>query len=310
MKTPAGASAGRRGVVLILTLFVILITYALVAQLTLGTSVVAQTTRNAALRLRMRAACTSAAQQVLDALADDAQAAGAGASAAAAEATAEGLGGLDPGAAGTGGGEEAGAGAEAEDADSFEDSWARPMRIMMGEIEIQTFVQDENSKFNLLSMLDEDEDRRRQARDRCAAILDRLRTGFDDDLDDLEAAQIRDDIVAWLEGRDRDQEYPRPPRFSNPEDQDWSFPYALEELLVLERIDEELFYDQVRPDDKYAPGLESVFTVWTSIDLEPPETGGLAPEEEAATGAGGEAAGQDPLAAAAAGGDPLAEAGA
>ncbi len=276
----AAADPRARGVVLILTLFVILITYALVAQLTLGTSVASQTTRNAALRIQMRAACTSAAQQILDTLTDDAAGGLGGAAEEMAGAAGEGFGGLD-GMSGSGGGDLGGEGEEGEegeesnDADTFEDAWARTMRIMMGEIEIFAFVQDENAKFNLLLMLSEDEEIAGPAQDRCANILDRLRTEFDDDLDISEANMIRDEIIAWLEGRDRDEDYPRPLRHSTPEDADYVLPYALEELMVLERVGPELYYDQVRPDEQYAPGLESVFTVSTSVSLEPPDQGEL-----------------------------------
>ncbi|MBC8329626.1 MAG: general secretion pathway protein GspK [Planctomycetes bacterium] len=300
---PGAASDAARGVVLILTLFVILITYALVAQLTLGTSVASQTSRNAAMRIRMRSACTSASQQIMDTLIDDAAGGLGGAASEMGAAMGEGLGGLgqpgaDPAAEGAEGEEEAGS-----DADSFEDGWAKTMRIMMGEIEVMAFVQDENSKFNLLTMLSDDEELQDDARDRCAAILDRLRSEFDDDLDQHEADRLRDEIAAWLEGRDRDEDYPRPARHSNPEDAEWTLPYALEELMVLELVDEQLFYDQPREDDRLAPGLESVFTVYTSIDLDPPEAGQL--EGQAAAGeegadpaaigaAAAEGLGQDP----------------
>jgi len=285
---PGAGPDAARGVVLILTLFVILITYALVAQLTLGTSVASQTSRNAALRIKMRSACTSAAQQIMETMVDDAAASAGGAEGAMGEA-AEGFGGLGEMAEGGSGGGEEGEGEEPPpDADSFEDGWARTMRIMMGEVEVMAFVQDENSKFNLLTLLAEDEELRNLARERCAAILDRLRSEFDDDLDQNEASRIRDEIVEWLEGRDRDEDYPRPLRHSASEEEDWVLPYALEELMILELVDEELYYDQVRDDDRYAPGLESAFTVYTSIDLDPPDAGELAGEE------GEEGAGEEP----------------
>lgn len=283
--------AGQKGVVLILTLFVILITYALVAQLTLGTSVASQTTRNSALRIRMEAACTSAAQQILETLADDAAAAAGSEAAGAAGEMAGAMGGAT-------GGEESGEGApeEGADADSWEDTWARPMRVLMGEIEVLAWVQDENSKFNLLALVAEDEIFREESREACARILDRLREGFDDDLSRSDAQRLRDEIVRWLEGRDRDEDYPRPPRYSNPEDESSCAPYSLEELMMLDLVDEELFHDQVREDDELAPGLESVFTVWTSIDLEVPQAGALA-----GAGTGEEPAAGEAAAAAAAG---------
>jgi hypothetical protein len=64
---------------------------------------------------------------------------------------------------------------------------------------------------------------------------------------------------------------------------------SLEELLLLEHVDEGLYYDQVRGEE-IAPGLESVFTVWTTVDFEAPESG-LLEGGEAAPADGGAADG-------------------
>jgi len=34
-------------------------------------------------------------------------------------------------------------------------------------------------------------------------------------------------------------------------------------LMLLESVNQELFYDQLRPNEMIAPGLESIFTIWT-----------------------------------------------
>ena len=274
------------GVVLILTLFVILITYALVAQLTLGTSVASQTTRNAADRIRMRAACMSAAQEILETLSDDAGGAGAGSGMAASmgEGMAQGMGegmegpggdGFGQGPIGDSSGEPGGEGEgdDGSESDSFEDAWARRMRIVMNDVEIEAWVQDENAKFNLLTMLAEDEELREDAKERYVRILDRMRDEFEDDLSYTDARRILEQTVVWLEARDRDEERPRPLRHSNSEEEDRVLMFALEELLLLEDVDENLFYDQLRDNERIAPGLESLLTVWTSIDLEQPGQG-------------------------------------
>ncbi len=287
-----GRRQGQEGVVLILTLFVLLITYALVTQLTLGTSVALQTSRNAATRTRMQAACRSAARQFLDTLAEDAG--GAAGTAAGALAGAAGSGGaLDGGlgdSAGLGagdGGQGDGGEEEGADADSWEDAWAKPMRILMGDIEITAWAEDENAKFNLLTLVAEDEEFRLEAREICTRILDRLREERDDDLSYLDARRITEEIVEWLEAEDRDQDWPRPERFSNDEEEDRVLPFTLEELMLLEHVSPELYYDQVVDEDTLAPGLESVFTVWTSVDLAPP--GSLEGESAGAGGASGAA---------------------
>jgi len=306
------------GVILLLTLFVILITYALVAQLTIGTSVAYQVSKNSADRVRMtRAATDVAADEVLRALADDMPEAGADEAGAAADA-ASGLGdegGFTPDGQGEGDEE----GEEEEDdgsnSDSFNDDWSRSARITLGEMEVHSFVQDENSKFNILSCFVQDEVERELARDRFVRILDNLREDFDDDLDSREAGQILEEFVAWVEGENRDLDMPIGQRHSaellaelaaqeslsdseagGEDDEEGSatfaiqelyLPFSLEELLLLEHVTEEIFYDQLRRDDEIAPGIQTVFTIYTSIDFNPPsneELGGTDAVEGADAG--------------------------
>ena len=183
-----GLAGGRRlgegGVILILTLFVLLITYAMVTQLTLSTSVAWMTSKNASDRIRMELACKSAAEQILGVLADDAAGGNLGGASAEAQSLLGELGYAD-GDADSGGGE----GAEGEeveeepDSDSLQDSWAKPMRVVMGNIHITSWVQDECGKFNLLTLVSPEIEERDAAKDRCHRILDFLREEFDDDLD-------------------------------------------------------------------------------------------------------------------------------
>ena len=70
------ARSSERGVVLILTLFVLLITFALVTELTVSTSVAFQTTENRANHIRMEMAAYAAADQFMEALIGDASGAG------------------------------------------------------------------------------------------------------------------------------------------------------------------------------------------------------------------------------------------
>lgn len=294
---------------LILTLFVVMITFALVTQLTIRTSVAYQTAHNSADRTRMEYAAITAGDEILRILADDMPASeeGDGAMDSLADATGEGAG-TDAGIGGPGEGE----GEEEEDdgsnSDSFEDEWARPARFTLGDIEVHAFVQDENSKLNLLTLFDPDPELADEARARFVRILDFLRDDMDDDLDSQEATMILDELVAWVEGDARDLDFPPPRRHSvtravvvstestsasedstGPTAQndepvteeeviELFLPYSLEELMLLEHVTEELFYDQLRPNDEIAPGLESVLTLYTSLALDPPET--ESPEDE------------------------------
>lgn len=294
-------STGESGVILLLTLFVILITYALVAQLTIGTAVSYKVAENSADRIRMRRAAKDvSAEELLRLLADD-MPSGTEETDAAADAAS----GLD-GLSGPPSGEEE-EGEEEEDdgsnSDSRNDDWWRPMRFPLGEMEVHGFVQDENSKFNILTVFHPDEIERDAARDRFVRILDVLREDFDDDLDRREAERILEEFIEWVEGDLRDLEYPLPMRHSTmllqqlaaeaelsgtpsadepggeegesatgePQQvEELYLPYSLEELLLLESVDEAIFYDEVRTRDRIAPGIESVFTVYTLVDFDPP----------------------------------------
>ena len=291
------------GVILLLTLFVILITYALVAQLTIGTSVSYQVAENSANRVRMQRAATDvSADELLRMLADDMPGGAEEEAAAAADSLTGGFG-QDPAAGEEGGEEEEDDGSNS---DSRNDDWWRPTRFPIGEMEVHGYVQDENGKFNILQVFHPDEEEREAHRERFVRILDFMREDFEDDLDSREAARILEEFVEWVEGDLRDLEYPVPQRHSTmllaqleneaqlsgssagaaeelagsgggegggqaaQEVRELFLPYSLEELLLLESVTEELFYDQVRARDRIAPGIETVFTVYTTIDLDPP----------------------------------------
>jgi hypothetical protein len=302
----ARARPRERGIVLLLTMAVLFIGIALVAQLAVGSSVAFLSMRNRADSVRMELACRSAAEEALNLLRDDAAGADGGMSAMG---SALGAGGFDPGsgaegaagdpAAAAGNGAAAGAGGEEDagaNADSFEDTWAKPMRIRMGDLEITTFVQDENSKYNLHLLAVTDPERQKLEFDRVVRILDRLRENMDGDLDEFQARVIVEDIVDWLDPRRRSQDLPLAPRHSLGErqDADQVLMSSLEELLLLEHVDEGLFYDQVRGDE-IAPGLESVFTIWTAIDFALPGSGGLEDGADGADGGAADAAGSGGL---------------
>ncbi len=282
-----------------------MITFALVTQLTIRTSVAYQTANNSADRTRMEYAAVTAGEEILRILGDDMPAGEEGGDGAA-DSLGDALGdtpGADPGAGDPGAQE--GEGEEEDDgsnSDSFEDEWARPARYTLGDIEVHAFVQDENSKFNILTLFDPDEEAAEEARKRFVRILDYLREDMEGDLDQLESQMILDELVAWVEGDSRDMDFPPPNRHSvthavtvpvesmeatedstGATSQDTEptteeevielyLPYSLEELMLLEHVDEELFYDQLRPNDEIAAGLESVLTLYTSLALDPPET--------------------------------------
>ena len=196
---------GEGGVILILTLFVLLITYAMVTQLTLSTSVAWMTSKNASDRIRMELACKSAAEQILGVLADDAAGGDLGGASGEAQSLLGELGYADGGAdtGGATGAEGEDADEEEPDSDSLQDSWAKPMRVVMGDIQITSWVQDECGKFNLLTLVSPGIEERDAAKERCQRILDEVDGGFWQHRAFLELVQrdavFRNIDVFWLQ---------------------------------------------------------------------------------------------------------------
>lgn len=265
------ARSGERGIILILTMFVLFLVIALITQLSLGAEIAHQATSNRANQVQMRLACLTSADELLTQLRDDAtgQASGGFASALAGPSAFPGMEGLDGTGYGDSGqdtGEEGEEGEEEEDgsnSDSFEDAWAKPMRVVVGDFEITTFVDDENGKFNLHLLLVEDEAAREENYERAVRILDFLRNDFDDDLSESDARRIIDDLIRWMEVDSRRPETPLSPKHSLDEEAEVTMLSSLEEMMLLDTVTEALFYDQLRPNEMIAPGIESVFTIWT-----------------------------------------------
>jgi len=281
MKHPG--RTGERGVILILTMFVLFLVIALITQLSLGAEVAFQATSNRSNHLRMELACRSTAEEIMTLIKDDAsgEASSGFSSALAGPGSFPGMDGL--GADGAGLGQDAGqdtgqnAGADGTDetgeegegeedasnSDSFEDGWAKPMRVMVDDIEVTTFVSDENGKFNLHLLLVEDEVAAEENFERAVRILGAMRNDFDDDLGESDARAILDELLRWMQVASRYEELPLMPRHSLDEESPYTMLSALEEMMLLETVNQELYYDQLRSNEMIAPGLESIFTIWT-----------------------------------------------
>jgi hypothetical protein len=273
----------QHGVVLIMTLFTLFIVIALITQLSIGAEVLYQASNNRATELQMNLVGRTSAHELIGLIRDDAsgEASQGGFSSAlsgGAMSMPEGLGG-GMGDGGFGGGAQGEAGAELDGAegdeaagegeedanvDSFEDSWARPMRMQLGDFEMTTFVDDENAKYSLVMLAEKDAEKRDEAIERTIRILDALRDDFDDDLSESDARIIVDEIISWMNPDSRSLDWPQPPRLSfDEEEHETLLLNSLEELMLIEGITPALFYDQVRDGDRIAPGIESVFTVYT-----------------------------------------------
>jgi len=249
------AAAGRcrsAGSALLLSFLVLIVLAAIVFQLHISTNTDSRVARNDVALVTMDQAIESALLEVYDRLLTDAEG---------------GAGGTGP-APVTGGPEmpgEEGGGEQTAAVDSHEDSWGRPQRTTINELELRVLVQDEDSKLNVLGMLTEDEDQAELAFERVVRVLDYCREDTREDIDRSDARRMAESIRDHLRDRMR-SELPKPTLLSDDEDdQDVGLPLTLKEFLPLEGFHEGLFRDYRDEDGTIVHSIESFLTVWTSL---------------------------------------------
>ena len=312
----APKESAESGVALILVLIFSILLYIIVAELVTTGRTARLVGENAALLSRMRNHLEYTLTQVEQVLIDDLAAAAAegggdgGIPGLGGGGDAPGLpGGL--GGGGEGGGEgEAGADPAAS-ADSSQDAWYPSTPYAEGDITTYAMVEDENRKFNILAMVSKDQEFAKESVDRFTRLIDALREDTDFDVDSSTARRMSTEIVEWMQARQRNPDgMPRPPLKSDePSFDSISVPLHLDELMALNTVTPELFYDLVF-DNRVNLGLESVLTIWTSTSLDPgdPEKNrrreqrtnrdtassgaGATPGEEEGGDGGGEAGGE------------------
>jgi hypothetical protein len=295
-RTPASAPR-RRGAALMLSMLVLIVLVALVFQINIATGTDARIARNDVALTAMDLAAESALLLKFDQLVADGLAAQDAAAAGGAEGTTgglpggaggAGLGGLLGGAAGGAGGEEGG-GSEA--VDSREDEWAKVESTTINELQVRILVQDENSKYNVLSMLTEDPGEAEKAFRRVARILDLFREGTEEDLDGGEAERlaelIRDhlrqatDATRALLATDDPQER-----------EEWKPLLTLREMVQYPEFGERLFRDFRTEDGTVVHGITSYLTVWSALQTKAQlDEARAAVPEGALTGGGGQQGG-------------------
>ena len=262
---------------LVLTMIFSILLYILVAELVVSGRLLRMTGENDALLARMRNqmdySLVEIEEMLLSDLAGQAAEEEAGAFGGALPTT--GPGSAPPTAEGAAGAEGlAGAEEEADPAagcDSSRDSWSQPESRAENDLTTYFWVEPENAKFNLLSLWSQDEEWARFSRDQLIRLIDVLREDTDFDVSISDADRIVGEIEDWAERSGTDG-MPRPPLKSDDEEQrDLSLPIHLDYLLLLPSVDEELFFDKVL-DGRVMRGLESVLTVWTSLQMDPGDT--------------------------------------
>lgn len=256
------APAGRRGVALLLALLLLVVLIAISIQISVTTGTDARIARNDLTVSVMDLSIESAFLQVGETLKTDGEAAadeGAAAPGTGAP-TAAGAGGAVPGAG-------AAAGGEAQSNDSQRDEWHQPQRTTINDIQLRIFVQDEDSKYNVLNMLAPDEKEAQAAYDRVVRVLDFCREGSREfDIDSRTADDMAKAMLEHMKRR-KESKIPRPSLLSDVEDADEGLPQTLEEFAALQPFEDHHFRDFRDADGRVVHSIGSFLTVWTSLGL-------------------------------------------
>jgi hypothetical protein len=263
----ACARIARRGSALLLAFLVLILLAAILFQLYIGTSTDARVARNEVTLTSMNQAIESALLEEYDKLLQDAEAGEAASSAGSAGGASTGGAAMGDGMASPEGAQpQAPAGGESsQSVDSHEDSWGRPQRTTINEIEMRVMVQDEDSKINVLSMLTENEDEAEKALERVVRVLDLCRADSSADLDRSDARRLAEAMRDHMKHRSSSP-LPSATRLSLVDDDvERELPFSLREMLVLEPFDTGLFRDFRDERGQIVHSIGSFLTVWTSL---------------------------------------------
>ncbi|QDV06558.1 General secretion pathway protein K [Planctomycetes bacterium Poly30] len=277
------ANDSKRGAALLLAFLVLIVIIAIVYQIYTVTQSDARISRNEITRSQMDLAIRSAMLQVYEDLAED------GRAAMASEA--------DSGAPPGGGGQDPTAGAtdpaaatgepgeparNPDSVDSQMDSWYTPQSTNFEDIQIRIMIRDENSKYNVLNMLNPDEEVADAAYATVVRILDKARGDTDYDIGLTEAEQMADAMRQHMRKR-TSSDLPRPRLLTeSSEDEEAALPLSFAEFRALEPFSEDLFRDFFDTDDTRIHGIQSFLTIFTS-----PTVGTEEPGEGIPQGSGG-----------------------
>jgi hypothetical protein len=259
----ARAPVSRRGVALLMAFLVLMVVLAICAQLRMSTGSAQRTAINDMGITRMEQAIESSLLEVCDQLKQDSEAGGESAGAGGAGAPG-GVPGAPGGAAGGAPGAAPGGGQE-EPVDSHEDTWGKPQRTAINQVELRVIVQDEDSKVNVLGMLTPNEDEAEKVFQRVVRILDTCRQGTTEDIDSSDAERMA--IVMRDHLRKRSNSVaPRTKLLSDTEeDPDTGLPLTLKEFASIEPFEPQHFRDYRDDRGKIVHSVGAFLTVHTTL---------------------------------------------
>ena len=264
LHTPASqAPSSRRGAALMLALLVLFILILIVSQIHINTLTEQAVTRNSNGLTALDEGIQGSFLEVSQWLIEDAEAAASGGEAGGLG----GLGGPGGGLGGDGSGGDAGQ-QESEPTDSRQDDWfgAKRTEFNGGQVQLRIFIQDEDSKYNVLSMLTEDEDEAEKAFERVVRVLDLCREGTLADIDGGDARNMAEDMRDYMTQRTSSDLMPRPDLLTNDEDEeDLVLPLSLREFVVLPSFDPSHFRDFRDRDGTIVHSIGSFLTVTSAL---------------------------------------------
>jgi hypothetical protein len=231
-----------------LSLFVLFVLILIIAQISYSTKTDERVTRNEETLTAMDQAIESVLLQVYDDLLADAESSSAG------------------GMGGAAGGEGVG-GPPQGPTDSHEDEWAHPQRTEMNGLQVRVLIQDEDSKFNALSILTGDEVQAEKSFERLVRVIANARKGTDAEIDETDAREMATALQEYMKRR-RDQVLPKPAQLSDPaEDSELGLPFTLREIRssMPERFPRSLYEDFRDEEDRVVHSLASFLTVHSSL---------------------------------------------
>ncbi|MCH2105151.1 MAG: type II secretion system protein GspK [Planctomycetes bacterium] len=289
MRTLRRPSPSRqRGAALLLSVLVLFVVITISIQIGIGTMTDARVARNDLGLAAMDDAIESAMLEVTEQLKSDM---GGGEEGAGADLGGDGGG--DPMAAI----EAAEGGGESGAVDSKEDEWARPQRTEINGLELRIFVQDEDSKYNVLNMLTPDEQAGEDNMARVARIIDLAREGTELDINTSDAEtmarEMREHMLRRFSTASDEAEF-----LSTDPESDRRMPLSLREFERLESFEEHHFRDFRDEMGGIVHSLGSFLTVWSCLtDQESSGTSATSAAATVANGLAGELQGQSGAAA-------------
>jgi len=233
-----------------LSFMVLLVLILILAQIKYSTDTTGRVGRNEETLVAMDSAIESALLQVFEDLKSDAESDSAAAPGGEASGPSAGIPGEDSGPT-----------------DSKEDEWSHPQRTELNEIQLRVLIQDEDSKYNVLSVLTADEDEAEKALDRLARVIEWSRKGTQAEIDGGTARHMATTMAEYMQRRSN-QVLPRPELLSDREDdEEVGLPLSLREFVALdpELFPPDLFRDYIDETEQVVHSLGTFLTVWSSV---------------------------------------------